>query len=130
MTQLLFSYGTLQQRDVQLATFGRELHGTPDHLVGFRQSMVRIEDPEVVKTSGKTHHPIVSRSDVAEDRIAGTVFKVSDEELAKRREEQNAIGWKPAKPRPRKVSAALKAYAKFVMSADKGAVRDLSLLED
>ena len=67
MTQLLFSYGTLQQRDVQLATFGRELHGTPDHLVGFRQSMVRIEDPEVVKTSGKTHHPIVSRTDVAED---------------------------------------------------------------
>ncbi|HVL10657.1 MAG TPA: dihydroxy-acid dehydratase [Burkholderiaceae bacterium] len=55
---------------------------------------------------------------------------VSDEELAKRREEQNAKGWKPAKPRPRKVSAALKAYAKLVMSADKGAVRDLSLLDD
>ena len=35
----------------------------------------------------------------------------------------------PAQPRPRKVSAALKAYAKLVMSADKGAVRDLSLLD-
>jgi dihydroxy-acid dehydratase len=55
---------------------------------------------------------------------------VSDEELARRREEQAAKGWKPAKPRPRKVSAALKAYAKLVMSADKGAVRDLSLLDD
>jgi len=55
---------------------------------------------------------------------------VSDEELTKRRAEQDALGWKPAKPRPRKVSAALKAYAKLVMSADKGAVRDLSLLED
>ncbi|MBK9443166.1 MAG: dihydroxy-acid dehydratase [Comamonadaceae bacterium] len=55
---------------------------------------------------------------------------LSDDELAKRRTEQNAKGWKPAKPRPRKVSAALKAYAKLVMSADKGAVRDLSLLED
>ncbi|OQW89117.1 MAG: dihydroxy-acid dehydratase [Rhodoferax ferrireducens] len=55
---------------------------------------------------------------------------VSDDELAKRRSEQDAIGWKPAKPRPRKVSSALKAYAKLVMSADKGAVRDLSLLED
>jgi dihydroxy-acid dehydratase len=55
---------------------------------------------------------------------------LSDEELASRREAQNATGWKPAKPRPRKVSAALKAYAKLVMSADKGAVRDLSLLED
>ncbi len=55
---------------------------------------------------------------------------VSDEEMAKRRAEQNAKGWKPALPRPRKVSAALKAYAKFVMSADKGAARDLSLLDD
>ncbi|MBS7779093.1 dihydroxy-acid dehydratase [Acidovorax sp. CCYZU-2555] len=54
---------------------------------------------------------------------------VSDEELALRREAQNAKGWKPAKPRPRKVSAALKAYALLVMSADKGAVRDLSLLD-
>ena len=55
---------------------------------------------------------------------------LSDDELARRREEQNAKGWKPAHPRPRKVSAALKAYAKLVMSADKGAVRDLSLLDD
>ncbi|WP_407715875.1 dihydroxy-acid dehydratase [Comamonas testosteroni] len=55
---------------------------------------------------------------------------VSDEELARRREVQNAKGWKPAQARPRKVSAALKAYAKLVTSADTGAVRDLSLLDD
>ena len=55
---------------------------------------------------------------------------VSEDELAKRRSEQDALGWKPANPRPRKVSSALKAYAKLVMSADKGAVRDVSLLED
>ncbi|MEF9944040.1 MAG: dihydroxy-acid dehydratase, partial [Burkholderiaceae bacterium] len=55
---------------------------------------------------------------------------LSDAELARRREEQNVLGWKPAKPRPRKVSAALKAYALLVMSADKGAVRDPSLLGD
>ncbi len=55
---------------------------------------------------------------------------VSEDELARRRAAQDALGWKPAKPRPRKVSAALKAYAKLVMSADKGAVRDVSLLED
>ena len=54
---------------------------------------------------------------------------VSDEEMARRRAEQDAKGWKPAEPRPRKVSAALKAYAKLVTSADKGAVRDLSLLD-
>ena len=55
---------------------------------------------------------------------------VSDEELAKRREAQNAAGWKPSKPRLRKVSTALKAYAKLVTSADKGAVRDVTLLDD
>ena len=54
---------------------------------------------------------------------------VSDEELAKRRAEQDKLGWKPAKPRPRKVSAALKAYALLATSADKGAVRDLSMLD-
>ena len=54
---------------------------------------------------------------------------LSDEELAARRAEQDKLGWKPAKPRPRKVSAALKAYAMLATSADKGAVRDLSKLE-
>jgi dihydroxy-acid dehydratase len=54
---------------------------------------------------------------------------VSDEELAQRRVEQDNLGWKPAAPRPRKVSAALKVYAKFATSADVGAVRDLSLLD-
>ncbi|OGB18434.1 MAG: dihydroxy-acid dehydratase [Burkholderiales bacterium RIFCSPLOWO2_12_67_14] len=55
---------------------------------------------------------------------------VSDDELVQRRSEQDAKGWKPALPRKRKVSAALKAYALLAMSADKGAVRDLSLLGD
>ena len=54
---------------------------------------------------------------------------LSDEELAARRAEQDKIGWKPAKERPRKVSAALKAYAKLATAADKGAVRDLSQLD-
>jgi len=54
---------------------------------------------------------------------------LSDEELASRRAEQDKLGWKPVKARPRKVSSALKAYAKLVTSADKGAVRDLSLLD-
>jgi dihydroxy-acid dehydratase len=54
---------------------------------------------------------------------------VSDEELARRRKAQDAKGWKPAYERPRKVSQALKAYAKMATSADKGAVRDISKLD-
>jgi dihydroxy-acid dehydratase len=57
-------------------------------------------------------------------------FEVSDEDMARRRGTQAAKGWKPALPRKRKVSAALKAYARLVTSADKGAVRDVDLLED
>lgn len=57
MTQLLFSYGTLQQKDVQQATFGRELRGTSDQLVGFHQSMVKIEDLDVVKPVEKLITP-------------------------------------------------------------------------
>jgi dihydroxy-acid dehydratase len=57
---------------------------------------------------------------------------ISDEELAKRRAAMDALGnkgWQPAAARPRKVTPALKVYAKMVTSADKGAVRDLSLLD-
>ena len=51
---------------------------------------------------------------------------ISDEALAARRAEQDAKGWKPASPRKRNVSTALKAYAAFASSADKGAVRILT----
>lgn len=50
---------------------------------------------------------------------------VPEAELAARRAEQDAKGWKPAGPRKRKVSQALKVYAQFASSADKGAVRVL-----
>lgn len=78
---LLFSYGTLQQEGVQLATFGRRLVGSADFLLGFAQSMVKIEDQAVVTTSGKTHHPIVKLSDHAGDRVQGTAYEVTDVEL-------------------------------------------------
>ncbi|MET4693104.1 dihydroxy-acid dehydratase [Endozoicomonas lisbonensis] len=57
---------------------------------------------------------------------------VSDEVLTQRRQDMDdkgKAGWKPLKDRPRKVSAALKAYAAMVTSADKGAVRDISALD-
>ena len=79
---LLFSYGTLQQENVQLSTLGRRLSGEPDALLGFEQSLVRIEDPQVVATSGKTHHPIVRLSENKDSRVPGTVFEITDAELA------------------------------------------------
>ncbi|MEH6639643.1 MAG: dihydroxy-acid dehydratase [Porticoccaceae bacterium] len=55
--------------------------------------------------------------------------QLSEEVLATRRAERDKLGWKPVEKRPRKVTAALKAYALLATSADKGAVRDLSLLD-
>src|SRR5689334_21172504 len=81
-TERLFSYGTLQQDNVQLATFGRLPKGTPDALVGFAVRMVEIKDPQVIAASGKTHHPGVVRSGRTEDRVAGTVFEITPAELA------------------------------------------------
>ncbi len=56
-------------------------------------------------------------------------LQVSKEGRAHRRIEQDKKGWKPAQPRARKVSTALKAYALLATSADKGAVRDKAMLD-
>ncbi len=55
---------------------------------------------------------------------------LDDAQLSERRTEQDKLGWKPKEKRTRKVSAALKAYAMLATSADKGAVRNIEMLED
>jgi hypothetical protein len=77
----LFSYGTLQQREVQLATYGRELAGTPDILAGYRLEDVLIDDPAVVGLSGKAVHTIARQSRDPEDLIPGMLFELTDPEL-------------------------------------------------
>ncbi|NUO82567.1 gamma-glutamylcyclotransferase [candidate division KSB1 bacterium] len=79
---LLFSYGTLQQKNVQVSTFGRVLQGHKDELLGFEQSFVKIEDPQVAAASGKTHHANVTFNGRNDSRVSGTVFEISDAELA------------------------------------------------
>ena len=77
---------------------------------------------------------LVEQGDIIQIDIPNRTInvKLSDETLAERRaamEAKGADAWKPAAPRDRKVSAALKAYAMLATSADKGAVRDLSKLD-
>jgi hypothetical protein len=79
----LFSYGTLQQADVQLALFGKKLNGHADELTGFERAVVTIDDPRVIETSGSSHHPIIRYRGRASDRVAGTVFQITDEDLAR-----------------------------------------------
>ena len=62
---------------------------------------------------------------VAIDIPARTIqLLVSGAELYERRSHREAVGWLPV-GRDRVVSPALRAYAAFVTSADRGAVRDL-----
>ncbi len=77
---------------------------------------------------------LIQDGDTIQIDIPNRVIRIdiSDEELASRREAMDAKGaeaWKPSIHRTRKVSTALKAYAKLATSADKGAVRNLDLLD-
>jgi len=76
----LFSYGTLQLPAVQRETFGRLLSGEPDALIGWVEREVEITDPEVLRRSSKTHHPILVPGEGPV--IQGTVFEVSEVELS------------------------------------------------
>jgi dihydroxy-acid dehydratase len=77
---------------------------------------------------------LVEQGDIIEIDIPNRSInvKLSDEELAARRTAMEAQGdkaWQPVAARPRKVTPALKVYARMATSADKGAVRDLSQLD-
>ncbi|QBG37011.1 gamma-glutamylcyclotransferase family protein [Litorilituus sediminis] len=78
----LFSYGTLQLEQVQKDTFGRKLTGQLDTLIGFELSEVEITDPQVLASSGKAFHPIVKYTGKQTDKVEGTIFHITAEELA------------------------------------------------
>ena len=78
----LFSYGTLQRRDVQLATYGRPLEGEADSLAGYRLEVLPDRDPDAVRISGAKTHMVARRTGDPSDRIPGVVFRLTEEELA------------------------------------------------
>lgn len=80
---LLFSYGSLQQEEVQVSTFGRKLEGEKDLLTGYEPSLVKIEDHAVAERLKKTHHDNVNDTGDDWSSVQGTVFEVTDDELAK-----------------------------------------------
>ncbi|MBQ5610874.1 MAG: dihydroxy-acid dehydratase [Fibrobacteraceae bacterium] len=84
------------------------------------------------EAANKGNIGLVRTGDIIEIDIPNRKINVglTDEELASRRQEmenRGANAWKPEN-RNRVVSKALQAYAAMASSADKGAVRDLSLI--
>jgi len=78
---LLFSYGTLQNPDVQLDTFGRILDSEDDTLPGYTVDYAEIEDHRVTDISGASVHPIVRPTGSLLDKVTGKVVWVTDDEL-------------------------------------------------
>lgn len=83
-------------------------HASPEAAEGGTIGLVEMGDKIVIDIPNRSIH-----------------LAVSEEVLAERRKIQDEKGWKPAAPRKRKVSTALKAYAMLATSAAKGAVRQL-----
>lgn len=77
----LFSYGTLQQPEVQHANYGRLIEGQADVLPGYVLAQLQIEDPHVVAVSGKATHTIARQTGNPRDRIDGTVLFLTQAEL-------------------------------------------------
>lgn len=77
---LLFSYGTLQQKDVQVSLFGRVLAGSTDTLPGFRLSVLKVSDEEFARTSGKSEHAVVAPDPTG--AVFGAAFELTEQELA------------------------------------------------
>jgi dihydroxy-acid dehydratase len=125
MQEMLYPTSYLKSKGLgkvcALITDGRFSGGTAGLSIGH-------VSPEAAEggTIGLVHDGDVVAIDIPNRSVH---LEVSEEEIARRRGVQEATGWRPAKPRQRKVSAALKAYAKLVTSADQGAVRDLELLK-
>jgi dihydroxy-acid dehydratase len=77
---------------------------------------------------------LIEPGDMIEIDIPNRSIKIAvdDAVLAARRQAMEAKGpeaWRPAKPRKRKVSTALRAYAAMATSADQGAIRDVTQVE-
>jgi gamma-glutamylcyclotransferase (GGCT)/AIG2-like uncharacterized protein YtfP len=79
---LLFSYGTLREAAVQMSTFGRLLQGEKDELVGFARSLQTIEDERFLAQGGEPQQFIVRFNGQRDSCVPGTVFEVSEAELA------------------------------------------------
>ncbi|WP_276169032.1 gamma-glutamylcyclotransferase family protein [Zobellia alginiliquefaciens] len=69
----LFTYGTLQDRSIQLQVFERLLNGFTDGLMGFRISEEKIFG----------RYPVIEPTENKNQQVNGTVYELIDEELAK-----------------------------------------------
>ena len=81
MKEFLFSYGTLQKKNVQIDFFGRILHGTADTLRGYTVSVIEIRDESFLSKGEEKYQQTAIMSEEKNDCIKGTVFEITKDEL-------------------------------------------------
>ena len=74
----IFSYGTLQSKEIQMQVFNKLLTGTPDQLLGYKLKDLKIEEE-----FGMTDYFVAIPSENSSDNINGIVFDISELDLAK-----------------------------------------------
>jgi gamma-glutamylcyclotransferase (GGCT)/AIG2-like uncharacterized protein YtfP len=72
----LFSYGSLQQNEIQEDVFGRTLKGTPEKLIGYALKKIQIEEE-----FGLVNYPVIIETKNDLDSIEGFVYDLSENEL-------------------------------------------------
>jgi hypothetical protein len=72
-TVLLFSYGRLQYKDVQIVAFGHQLTGRQDFLPGYIRTIADVEGGPYFN---------IEPSANSEDSVSGTLFEITERELA------------------------------------------------
>lgn len=71
--EYLFTYGTLQDIQVQEYIFGRTLNGVTDIVLGFRK----------MENAVYGRYPLVLQTEKLEDEVEGKVYEVTEIELKK-----------------------------------------------
>jgi len=124
MQEMLYPTSYLKSKGLgkacALITDGRFSGGTSGLSIGHVSPEAAAGGPIGLVRDGDAIHIDIPRRSIE--------LMVDEVTLGARRREQDSLGWLPAEKRPRRVSAALKAYAMLATSADKGAVRNLDLL--
>jgi gamma-glutamylcyclotransferase (GGCT)/AIG2-like uncharacterized protein YtfP len=77
----LFSYGTLQLKQVQQELFGRTVPTSPDVLSGYKKETIKIKVESVVSLSGEEEHVIISYTGNSLDIIEGVILSITQDEL-------------------------------------------------
>ncbi|MBW8242950.1 gamma-glutamylcyclotransferase [Muricauda oceani] len=71
--EYLFSYGTLQDHQVQHYIFGRLLKGKTDSVLGFKK----------LENAVYGRYPLVVNTNDPEDKVAGIAYEVNETDLKK-----------------------------------------------